>query len=348
MRGLETRAEAMQIGKKNQLWDERFYLMILPVLPIILWWFSRGAIFAMAAILLAPSFAQGSVIEHEYFMNAEELGKKAFDEEEYETAVNTFQDPYKKGVAYYRAGNFAEAEKMFRQSSREEVACDALYNRGNALVQQQKLKKAAAVYEEVLKKWPDHQKAKDNHTLVKKMMEQNKQDDSQSEESDQEEQEKNDSDSSSKSQKSKNSNEDEKNEEDSDQQNEQERNQSDNKPSPEDQDDSNSDGNQQSQENESNQDNEESNSPEEQQQEVEDEQESSEEQTDGSEPEEKGVEEKPISENEAKEGATSKSQEDQDADVWLNRISNDPKKFLKNKFFIESKKNGTTEGIDPW
>lgn len=43
-----------------------------------------------------------------------------------------------------------------------------------------------------------------------------------------------------------------------------------------------------------------------------------------------------------------KSEEEQEADQWLNGIENDPKNFLKNKFYVESKKNGTTEGIDPW
>jgi Ca-activated chloride channel family protein len=39
---------------------------------------------------------------------------------------------------------------------------------------------------------------------------------------------------------------------------------------------------------------------------------------------------------------------DQDADLWLDRIQNDPKTFLKNKFQIESMKNGTKEAVDPW
>ncbi len=39
---------------------------------------------------------------------------------------------------------------------------------------------------------------------------------------------------------------------------------------------------------------------------------------------------------------------EQDADLWLNRIQNDPKEFLKNKFQIESKKNGTKQAVDPW
>ena len=55
-----------------------------------------------------------------------------------------------------------------------------------------------------------------------------------------------------------------------------------------------------------------------------------------------------ASQKDEEEVKTPKSQEDQDADLWLNQISNDPKTFMKNKFYIESKKNGTTKGVDPW
>jgi hypothetical protein len=43
-----------------------------------------------------------------------------------------------------------------------------------------------------------------------------------------------------------------------------------------------------------------------------------------------------------------KSPEDKVLDQWLNQISNDPKEFLKKKFYLESKRNGTKEAIDPW
>ncbi len=43
-----------------------------------------------------------------------------------------------------------------------------------------------------------------------------------------------------------------------------------------------------------------------------------------------------------------KTQQDIEADQWLNRISNNPKLFLKNQFYIESKRKGTRQGSNPW
>jgi Ca-activated chloride channel family protein len=297
LKELEKNADAqIDIGKKKQFWDERFYLLIFPTLPIILYWFRRGYVFAMVLIFFIPAFGLEAAVSPDYFKNSEELGKQAFDDGDYETAIRTFQDPYRKGVAYYRAAQFDEAEKMFRQSFRDDVASSAAYNLGNTLVQQQKLKEAATAYEDVLKKWPDHTKAKENLELVKKMLEQQKQNSSESENSDEpQDQEKNGS-------------------EDKD------------KKESQDSDDSNN-NEQQPQENEPQQSNEDREGQPEEQQER---------------------EETEASQKDPQEAKAPKSQEDQDADLWLNRMTNDPKAFLKNKFYMESKRNGTTEGLDPW
>ena len=148
----------MNIGKKNQFWDEHFYLMILPVLPIILWWFRRGYLFACSS-----SFHSRFSIEAAGFKIILKI-QKSLENKHWMTAIMKQRSRHfgslQKRSCLLRAGNFAEAEKMFRQSSRADVACDAAYNLGNTLVQQQKLKEAIAAYEDVLKKWSDHTKAK--------------------------------------------------------------------------------------------------------------------------------------------------------------------------------------------
>lgn len=314
---LAKRAEAQaNIGKKNQFWDEHFHILVLAALPLLLYWFRRGYLFALVLLFLTPAFSlHAAPSTSNFFKNIDELGKQALDEGDWETAINAFQDPYRKGVAYYRAGHFVEAEEMFRLSSRQEVACEAAYNLGNALVQQQKLKEAVAAYEEVLKKWPDHIKAKENLELIKKMQEPQKQDNSQSDDSDQKNEQ--------------NENESEKDNKDKSQGDEGQKQPQENKGESNDQ-----SGNQlENQEGEKErEESEEKNAPEPSgQQEMQQ--------------EEGGVEDPQKEEQEVK---ASRSQEDQDADFWLNRIDHDPKRFLKNKFYIESKRNGTKEGIDPW
>lgn len=314
LKELEKQAEAqLEKGKKNQLWDEQFYLFLLPLLPVMLWWFRRGTLLVGLLFFCTFSSCLEGASFQEYFKNSEQQGQEAFDEENYEKAINTFQDPYRKGVACYEASQYEEAEKCFRESFRPDVACNATYNLGNSLARQEKYKEAIEAYEKVLKQWPDHTKAKENLELIKKKLQEQQEDKSESNQSDKSENsddQKND----------KNSGNSEKNDEK----------------------DRDSDGDSQK--------NQESLQQDQQDQKSEEQDENQEESASQNEELNPPDEDPPQSPQyqEQESSKPCKSQEDDDADFWLNRITNDPQTFLKNKFFIESKKNGTTEGIDPW
>lgn len=154
-------------------WEERFYIFVLPLLPIILLWFRRGFTFPIILlILLTPSYqtqAQNNI--DRLFLNKEQFAKKAFEEvEDIDTALATFEDPYKRGVAYYRAGKFKQAEQSFRQSTRPKVKESALYNLANSLAYQNKLAEAVSTYNQLLSENPHHEKAKHNRDVVQKMI----------------------------------------------------------------------------------------------------------------------------------------------------------------------------------
>ena len=298
---LEKRSDLQQEEHKTQrFWEEHFYLFLLPVLPFFLLWYRRGYIFALLPFILMPAYSQASLSN--YLYNAEQQANQAYEKGDYTTAGDAFQDPYRKGVAYYRMGDYAAAEEMFRQSTRPEAASRAAYNLGNALVQQNRLHDAVAAYEDVLEKWPDHSQAKENLELVKKMLSQ------------QEQQEENQN-----------------RQENSDQQK-----------------------NQQQQEKNTQEENTEEQSGERSQQDST----SAEKEADNAQAQENPPEEKEspqgeeqeeqLSAQQEKEKPEPRSQEDLNADLWLNQIKNDPKPFLKNKFYLESKKNGTKEEVDPW
>lgn len=327
LRELEKRSETqLNIGKKNRIWDESFYLLVLPALPVVLWWFRRGYVFSAIALFLIPSLDSEATALPDYFKNSEELGKQSLDKGDYESAIHAFKDPYRLGVAYYKAGDFAKAEEMFLQSKREEVSLDAAYNLGNALAQQMKLEEAVKAYEEVLEKCPDHIQAKENLELVKNMLaNQSEQQEDPSKKQDSEDNQKKEKQNEKKSSKSEGDSDPKNGQTGEDQEKEQ------NPSKSQDSDPQKDAGKEGSQD------------PKEQK-----EQDSSE-----LEPADQQESlEKKANENEDKEGQEGslahKSQEDQDADLWLNQISNDPKAFLKNKFYIESKNNETKQGVDPW
>lgn len=302
------------LHKTHRIWEERFYLLLLPILPFFLWWCRRGCLLAVLFCLL-PQFAEASV--KSYFYNTEQQAQRAFEKGDFATASDDFQDPYRKGVSYYRMGNFKAAEEMFRQSKRPEVASSAAYNLANCLVKQNQLRKAITAYEDVLKTWPDHAQAKENLELVKKMLEeqqQQQQNQDQNQPSQKEDQE---------SQK-----EDQK--KDPDQQDRQEQSEEPQDP-PENQE-------QPPKEQEHDQEQDESKETPQNQEEEHDQEQKN----------EQDQEEQPQALQDREEQSQPRSQQDLDADLWLDQIKNDSKTFLKNKFYMESKKNGPKEEVDPW
>lgn len=302
---LQKRSDSLEATQKTQrFWQERFYLFLLPTIPFFLFWYRRGFLFLSPFFFLLPGTSQASL--KSYFLNQEQKACQYFEDADYESAVDHFQDPFRKGVSYYRLGDFKAAEEMFRQSTRPEVASSAAFNLGNALVKQNKLQEAVDAYEEVLKKWPDHTSAKENLEIVKKMLQEPPKN-----------QENN-----------KSSSKDKKNEDKKDpsSQKPKEENQPENKTSPEEP---------KSQEN-----------PPSTSQETKKEEENSPQEKDTPEPPSEAPMQQPP--QTAQEKQIPRSQKDLDADLWLNQIKNDPKPFLKNKFYLESKKNGTKEEADPW
>ena len=154
-------------------WDERFYIFVFPLLLIILLWFRKGFTFPIILlILLTPAYqAQAQNNIDRLFLNKEQFAKKAFEEiEDIDTALSTFEDPYKRGVAYYKAGKFKQAEQSFRQNTRPEVKESALYNLANSLAYQDKLAEAVSTYNQLLSENPNHEKAKHNRDIVQTMI----------------------------------------------------------------------------------------------------------------------------------------------------------------------------------
>lgn len=323
LKELASRADAqMNISKKIEIWDEHFYLLLFPLLPLLLWWLRKGSLFGLAIMFFFAPELHGEPFSH-YFMNAEQHGKQVLEAQDYESASQIFNDPYRRGVACYRAGNYAEAEKMFRSSLREEVASSAAYNLGNALAYQQKFKEAIAAYEGLLEKWPNHIQAKENLEVIKKLLDQNKENES---ENDQQKDDEQKDDQHKENQENKDRNQSENQQKSDDNKDKSPENQAENEKSSE---STPEDKNDKSDQNE--EDREKKDQNQEQEQQLNDK-----------------TEEEETSKNEALEGKNEKSQEDLDADLWLNRLENDQKKFLRNKFYIESKKNGTSEGLSPW
>jgi len=166
-------------GSRN--WRERFYILLYPVMLITLLWFRRGFYFPVILIALLASAeyagaaknneAESEKVFDQLFLNKDQQAEKALNQnKDFDTAIKLFDDPYKKGVAYYKAGQYSEAEKYFCQNNRPEVQVQSLYNLANTLAKQEKLQEAMTYYQKALELDPNHEKSLRNIKIVKHLI----------------------------------------------------------------------------------------------------------------------------------------------------------------------------------
>ena len=169
-------SELKQSANEQSTWlDMGYYLCFVP-LVCCLFFFRRGIFVLIPALFLSTSAHAG------WFLNNNQEGLKAFNQGDFQTAVEKFDAPDWKGAAEYRLGNYEQAAKIYAKKQDE----TSLYNLGNALAKGGKIEDAITKYEEVLKLNPNHEDAKFNLEYLKKQQEQQQQQNQQNKDQQQE------------------------------------------------------------------------------------------------------------------------------------------------------------------
>jgi len=97
-----------------------------------------------------------------WWLTPDQQGQRLFEQERFLEAAERFEDPARRGAAYYRGGDFERAAGLFGRLRSPEAA----YNRGNALVLLGKYDDAISSYELALELRPGWAAAQDNLALA--------------------------------------------------------------------------------------------------------------------------------------------------------------------------------------
>lgn len=173
------------ISGKVRQWQDRYYWFIFPAAVILLYLMRQRVLYVYFAIIITGLLQTPNVIAldvYNAFRNSEQQGQRAYIDAEFQRAAELFTDPYRRGIALYRAGEFAEAEQQFNQAASNKI--DAQYNAGNAQMQQRKWRAAIKSYESVLNVQPDNFAAQHNLEIAKRMLEEQAEDDDDQEQND--------------------------------------------------------------------------------------------------------------------------------------------------------------------
>jgi len=105
-----------------------------------------------------------------WFTTDDQEGREAFARGRYKEAATKFHDPYRKGVAQYRAADYRSAAESFSRVDRDDVLQAARYNLGNARFRLGDYEGAVQAYEAVLQEDPNDRAARHNLALALSML----------------------------------------------------------------------------------------------------------------------------------------------------------------------------------
>ena len=117
--------------------------------------------FLVSWVLLAcPAIAAADWAE--WWLTADQQGGRLMKEERFLEAAEVFEDPMRKGVAYFRGGDFESAAAVFGRIP----SAAAAYNRGNSMVMLGNYDEAISSYRAALEARPQWREAQQNLAIA--------------------------------------------------------------------------------------------------------------------------------------------------------------------------------------
>ncbi|MEJ1240244.1 VWA domain-containing protein [Chryseolinea sp. T2] len=118
--------------KKEDVWDDRGWILIIPILALTLIWFRKGWVIQWCWLLLPVCLGScGLDSKHpDWWYSKDYQGQLLSNATQYDSAAERFESDKYKAVAYFKAGNFEAAADLFAL----DTTATGNYNRGLALV----------------------------------------------------------------------------------------------------------------------------------------------------------------------------------------------------------------------
>jgi Ca-activated chloride channel family protein len=158
-------------GQLGDQWQDRGPWLLLPLLLIAATVFRRGwlLLLLLTCLPLLPARAEAGTWKN-LWQRPDQQAAQALQEGHPKEAQRLARDPAWRGVAAYRASDYAAAAAELRHAR----GGDAAYNRGNALAKAQRYEDAIKAYDEALKLDPANADATANRKAVEDWLQQQK------------------------------------------------------------------------------------------------------------------------------------------------------------------------------
>lgn len=170
LRGLGLFDDPRTLHREGQLlqldsWADQGHWLLLPLLVLMACAGRRGWLFCLPLLLALPQPSYAFGID-DLWARPDQQGQRLLEAGHPGDAARHFRDPAWRGVALYRAGDFAGAAREFAKGQ----TAQAHYNRGNALARAGDLEGALDAYDQALELQPDLPAALSNQALVQEAL----------------------------------------------------------------------------------------------------------------------------------------------------------------------------------
>jgi Ca-activated chloride channel family protein len=159
--------------KKSRVdrWQEQGAWLVLLLIPAALAAFRRGWLLVLFIVWVPGLSSQAHAFTwQDLWQRQDQQAWDLYQKGEYDRAAKLFREPERRAAALYKAGKYSEAAEVLKEGQGESAA----YNRGNSLARSGRLEEALKAYDEALKLDPGDEDAKFNRDLVRKLLEQKK------------------------------------------------------------------------------------------------------------------------------------------------------------------------------
>jgi Ca-activated chloride channel family protein len=156
------------LARDEQLnWDDQGWMLAWPAILLTLLWFRRGwtmrwCIVLAAGLAGAPDRSAHAEGITDWVLTADQQGRLAFDNKEYERAADLFDDPLWKGKSLYRTGKYTEAAEVYARMQSAEAA----FAQGVAHVKGREYRRGIEAFEKAIERQPDYPAAAYNLKLT--------------------------------------------------------------------------------------------------------------------------------------------------------------------------------------
>ncbi|WP_296705723.1 VWA domain-containing protein [Algoriphagus sp.] len=150
--------------EKKDDWRDAGFLLIIPMAVLLLLWFRKGWVL-YGLVLILFSSCSGEQTFEDLWYTKDFQGQKLLNVGDYRAAAERFEDPLRKGVAYFKAGDYEAAIQEFQNDS----SAYGAYNLGLAYYQNGNFVAAKGAFQEAVELDPTMDQALQNQQMMEQL-----------------------------------------------------------------------------------------------------------------------------------------------------------------------------------